>query len=164
MRAWPSPGSPTSTSSQRMTSGPPVSVIRIDFGMAFSHCRLRPGSFPAIGMFETPQPGPSAAASSANEDRGRGTRGGGCVDSLDAQNLALLPQDQEVRKLDFIGTDPPARCGRRRIEEMGKESVVIGLLARSIGIAGEARLFHANDPLDLIGGSNLVDPLALPVG
>jgi hypothetical protein len=112
-------------------------------------------------MFETPHPGPSAAAFSANEGRGRGTRGGGCADSLDAQNLALLRQDQEVRKLDFIGTEPPARCGRRRIEEMSKESVVIGLLARSIGIAGEARLVPAKESLDLIGGSNLDEPLAL---
>jgi hypothetical protein len=44
---------------------------------------------------------------------------------------------------------------------MGKESVVIGLLARSIGIAGEARLVPAKESLDLIGGSNLDEPLAL---
>ena len=35
-RAWPSPGSPTSTSSQRRTSGPPVSWKRMIFAMSVS--------------------------------------------------------------------------------------------------------------------------------
>src|SRR3990170_3417977 len=38
-RTWPGPGSPTSTGSQRMTSGPPGSWIRIAFGM-LQPCRL----------------------------------------------------------------------------------------------------------------------------
>ena len=87
----------------------------------------------------------------------------GGADNLDAENLAFLREDQEIRQPGFIGTEGPARRGRSRIEEMSKEGVVIGLLARGTGIAGEARLVHANDPLDLIGGSNLVEPLALPV-
>src|SRR6266481_5421880 len=103
--------------------------MRIAFGMPFSLCRLRPGSSLAIRVLETPHVDPSALAFSVNEDRGRGTRGYGGADNLDAQNLAFLREDEEIRQPGFIGTERPALRSRLRIEEMSKEGIVSGLLA-----------------------------------
>src|SRR5207248_753621 len=61
-RAWPGPGSPTSTSSHRRTSGPPVWYRRMAFGIAGTPLRGRGGQRPLYRRGAAAASGPRLTA------------------------------------------------------------------------------------------------------